>query len=79
MSLCFFTIAPINTLDLPAGVLVAKTNSGYVRVLSRKVGTRKIKESIIRADFAALCDKGIICHSAEIPENMKANYEGLVG
>jgi hypothetical protein len=54
------TVAAIRSLNLAANVIVEPTRSDYIRVLAHKVGTRKVKESIVQASFRHFLKIGII-------------------
>ena len=54
------TISAIRSINLPSNVVVEPTARDFIRVLAHKVGTRKVKESIVRASFRHFLKIGII-------------------
>lgn len=52
--------ATITTIGLTKGTIVEPTRSDYIRVLAHQRGSRKVKESIVKASFRDYLKRGII-------------------
>lgn len=72
----FITVQEIRSINLPSGVVVAKTRTGRIRVLPRKdlKKNRMEKEYTIDGDFATLCEQGVIRGVSELPAQMLPFY-----
>jgi hypothetical protein len=70
-------IASINTIGLTRGTTVEQTRSGFIRVLAHKRGSRKVKESIIQANFKDYLTRGILMEmSDEAAKSWKPEVKG---